>query len=68
MIFDVHGEPLRFRIERRAFRHRPRQQHAVVLQAEVVVQMTGEMFLNAEEKTLLRLGLLRAFCATVEIA
>ena len=58
MILDVHGQPLGLRIERRTFRHRPRQQHAVVLEPEVVVQVAGEMFLHAEEaaRALLRVA------------
>ena len=49
MILDVHRQPLGLRIERRPLRHRPRQQHAVVLEPEVVVQVAGEMLLDAEE-------------------
>ena len=37
------------RVERRTLRHGPRQQHAVVLEAEVVVKMAGEVLLDAEE-------------------
>ena len=60
MILDVHREPLRLRIERRSLRHRPRQQHAFVLEAEVVVQVAGEVLLHAEEQPFVRLRLLRA--------
>src|SRR2546429_379706 len=49
MILDVHGEPLRLRIERGTLGDRPRQQHAVVLEPEVVVQMARQMLLDAEE-------------------
>jgi hypothetical protein len=49
MIFDVHRQPLDGRVERRAFWHSPRQQHAVIFEAEVVVKMAGEVFLDAEE-------------------
>jgi hypothetical protein len=49
VILDVHREPLDGGIERRSLGHRPRQQHAVVLQAEVVVQVTGQVLLHAEE-------------------
>ena len=52
MILDVHRQPLRLRVERRPFRHRPRQQHAVVLEPEVVVQVAGQVFLHAEERAL----------------
>ena len=50
MILDVHREPLRPGIERRPFGHGPRQQHAAVLEAEVVMQMAREMFLHAEKQ------------------
>ena len=49
VILDVHRQALGLRIERRPLRHRPRQQHAVVLEPEVVVQVAGEMLLHAEE-------------------
>ena len=49
VIFDVHREPLRRRIERGSFRDRPGEQHAVVLESKVVVQVTGEVLLHAEE-------------------
>jgi len=51
---DLHRQALRLRIERRPFRHGPRQQHAVVLEAEVVVQVAGEMLLDAEEALVFR--------------
>ena len=49
MILGHHREPLRLRIERRPFRNGPRQEDAVVLEPEVVVEMAGEMLLDAEE-------------------
>jgi hypothetical protein len=61
MILDVHREPLHRRIERRPLRHRPAQQHAVVLDAEVIVQVAGEMFLDAEEARLALAGVQRLF-------
>ena len=64
MILDVHRQPLRLRIERRSLRHRPRQQHAVVLEPEVVVQVAGEMLLHAEEAALRRPSPSRARSAT----
>ena len=60
VILDVHRQALGRGIERRPLRHRPRQQHAVVLQAEVVVQVAGEVLLHAEEP---RRSALRATCA-----
>ena len=66
MILDVHREPFGLRIERRALRHRPRQQHALVLEAEVVVQMAGEVFLHAEEEPLAGLRFLRALGGELE--
>ena len=50
VILDVHRQPLDRRIERRALRHGPREQDAVVLEAEVVVQVAGEVLLDAEEQ------------------
>src|SRR5204863_167771 len=50
VIFDVHRQPLGLRIERGSLRHGPRHQDAVVLETEVVVEMTGEMLLDAEEE------------------
>ena len=64
MILDVHREPLGLRIERRALRHRPRQQHAVVLEPEVVVQVAGEVLLDAEERARARFGARRFACGS----
>ena len=48
MVLGVHGEVVdRGRIGQ-ILRHRPRHQHAVALEAEVVVQPTGMMFLDDE--------------------
>ena len=57
VILDVHRQTLVGGIDRGALGHGPREQHAVVFEPEVVVQMTGEMFLDAEEerRTLLAL-------------
>ncbi len=49
MIFDVHRETLGLRIERRPLRHRPRQQHALVFEPEVVMKMAGEVLLDTKE-------------------
>jgi hypothetical protein len=49
VILDVHGQPFCCRVERRPLGHRPREQHAVVLETEVVMKMTGEVFLDAKE-------------------
>src|SRR6187455_43183 len=58
MILDVHRQTLGLWIERRAFWHRPREQHPVVLEAEVVVEMAGQVLLDAEEERgALRFGL-----------
>ena len=54
MILDVHRQPLRLRVERRPFRHCPRQQHAFPFEPEVVVEMAGEVLLHAEEQPLSR--------------
>ena len=50
MILDVHRQPLVRRIDGRAFGHGPRQQDAVVLEAQVVVQMAGQVLLDAEKE------------------
>ena len=50
MILGLHRQALVLRIDRRPLRHRPRQQHAVPFEPEVVVQVRGEMFLDAEEE------------------
>ena len=49
MILHVHRKPFRLGIERRALGNRPREQYAVVLEAEVVVEMARQVFLDAEE-------------------
>ena len=49
VILDVHRQPLGRRVERRSLGHRPGEQHAVVLQAEVVVEVAGQVLLDAEE-------------------
>src|SRR5690348_5055589 len=58
MIFDVHREAFRLRIERRPLRDGPRHEHTFVLESQVVVQMAGEMLLHAEKS---RLPLARRF-------
>ena len=68
MILDHHRQALGLRIERRPLGHRPREQHALVLEAEVVVEMTGEVLLHAEEQRRLGLLLLRALGGDGQVA
>ena len=49
MVFDQRGEALVGRIGGRTFRHGPRTQRAVHLEAEVEVQMTRAMLLHDEQ-------------------
>ncbi len=48
MILHLHSQPLVRRIERWPLRHRPRFQHALHLQAKVIVQPRGVMLLYHE--------------------
>jgi hypothetical protein len=48
MVLDMHGKALVGGIERGAFRHRPAQQHAVMLQAKIPVQAGGVVLLHDE--------------------
>src|ERR1700736_873376 len=48
MILDLHGQPLVGGIKRRTLRHRPRLQHAIHLQAEVIVQARSVVLLHHE--------------------
>jgi hypothetical protein len=50
MRFSLHGEALDGGIERRPFRHRPRQHHPLVLQPKVVVKVAGAVLLHDELK------------------
>ena len=50
VILDVHREPLVVGSSDGPFGHGPREQHAVVLEPEVVVQVAGEVLLHAEEQ------------------
>ena len=68
MILDVHGQPLRLRIERGSLGDGPRQQHSVVLEAEVVVQVAGQVLLHAEEQALVRPGAFRALGGELHVA
>src|SRR4030095_280163 len=52
MVFHLHGEAFGGRVERRSLRHGPRQPDDVLAEAEVVVQVAGEMLLHAEESWL----------------
>jgi hypothetical protein len=54
VILDVHRQPLRFGIERRTFGNGPREQHAIVLETKVVVQVAREVLLDAEVTSALR--------------
>jgi len=48
VIFDVHGEPFRLRIQRGPLRYRPREQHPVEFEAEVVpVEDTAKSLTSA---------------------
>src|SRR6267154_405338 len=52
MVFDFDGKPLRRRIERRDFGHRPGFQDPVKLEPEIVMQSSGVMSLNEEAELL----------------
>jgi hypothetical protein len=45
MILDLHSQAFISRIERRPFRHRPRFEHAIHLETEVVMQPRGAVSL-----------------------
>ena len=65
MIFHLHRQALVRGIERRPLRHRPRLQHAVHLQAKVVMQTRGAVLLHHKTMPLAALdfagGLRRLF-------
>ncbi|MGY4642513.1 hypothetical protein ACVW07_000346 [Cellulomonas sp. URHB0016] len=48
MVLDMDRHPSHVRVERRAARHRPADEHAVDLEAQVVVQPPGTMALDHE--------------------
>ena len=48
VILDVDGHPLRRRVERRALRHRPAEQHAGSLEPQVVVEPSRPVALHHE--------------------
>src|SRR5436190_11693761 len=50
VVFHVHREMLRARVQRRALRHRPTHEDAVHFQAKVVVQAPGPMALHDESR------------------
>jgi hypothetical protein len=52
MVLDVNGQPLLLGSERGALRHRPALEHAVHLQAHVVVQAAGGVLLDDEQPAL----------------
>ncbi len=50
MILGHHREALVLAVERRAFRHGPREQHAVAFEAEVVVEPSRRMHQHDEQE------------------
>src|SRR5262249_9731593 len=54
VVFDVHRQPLDRRIETRPLRHGPALKYAVELEAKVVMEMTGGVFLNDERESAAR--------------
>ena len=54
MVLDVHGEMLLAGLERHALRHGPRGEHAVALEAEVVVEAPRVVPLHDEDRELRR--------------
>ena len=48
MVLGVHGEPVLVRVLRDAARQRPRDEHALVLEAQVPVQAAGVVLLDDE--------------------
>src|SRR6185437_6407291 len=52
MVLDMDGEVLLPRLERDAFRHRPRGENTVALEAEVVVEPPGVVPLHDEDRAL----------------
>ena len=52
MVLDVHGQPLLLGPQRRSLGHRPALQHAVHLQADVVMEAPGGVFLDHEQASL----------------
>ena len=54
VVLDVHRQAPDVGVERRALRHRPADQHAVDLEAEVVVQAAGPVALDDEPVTVAR--------------
>ena len=70
MVLHLDRQALVGRIERRALRHRPGLEDAIVLQAEIVVQPGGRMLLDDEARVLGRpnLGLAARLGGFLEIA
>ena len=59
VVLDLHGQPLRGRVERRLLRHGPALEDAVGFQAEVVVEVRGVVLLDDEDREAgVRLGAL----------
>ena len=50
VVFDVHGEVLGARVHRHAFRHGPAREHALALEAKVVVKPAGIVPLDDEDR------------------
>ena len=67
MILHVHREPFGLRVEGRSFGHGPGEQHTLVLEPEVVVEMAREMLLHAKEQARTRLGFLGAFRCELQV-
>jgi len=68
VVLDVHREALVVRVEGRALRHGPAQQHAVKLQAEVVVQARRRVLLDAVGEPAARADLARRLRRAREVA
>src|SRR5207244_5962056 len=70
VVFGLHRQALVAGVEARALRHRPRQQHAVQLEAEVVMQRGGPVLLDDERKAgrVLRSDLAARLGSLAEIA
>ena len=55
MIFDLDGQALDPGVEARAFRHRPALEHAIHLQAKIVMEPPCGVFLHDEAERMSRL-------------
>jgi len=52
VVLDVRGHPLVLRVERRAARHRPRDEDAIDFQPEIPVHARGRVLLDDERQVL----------------